>query len=67
MVRSVISNSNLPLSLWSEALKTTTYVQNWVPTKAVYKMPFELWKNWKPSLRYVHVWGCPTEIRVYNP
>ena len=30
-------------------------------------MPFELWKNWKPSLRYVHVWGCPAKIRIYNP
>ena len=43
MVRSMISNSQLPLSLWSEALKTTVYVLNWVPSKAVIKTPFELW------------------------
>ena len=63
----MVSNSNLPLSLWSEAIKTMAYVLNRVPTKAIPKMPFELWKSWKPSLRYVHVWGCPTEVRVYNP
>ena len=42
MVRSMISNSDLPLSLWSEALKTMAYVLNRVPTKVVHKMPFEL-------------------------
>ncbi|KAL6328058.1 hypothetical protein AAG906_033328 [Vitis piasezkii] len=52
MVRSMVSNSNLSLSLWSEAIKTTTYVLNRVPTKAVPKTPFELWKCWKPSLRH---------------
>ena len=63
----MVSNSNLPLSLWSEAIKTSTYVLNRVPTKAVPKTPFELWKCWKPSLRHVHVWGCPAEVRIYNP
>ena len=67
MVRSMISNTNLPLSLWNEALKTATYILNRVPTKAVFKTPFELWKGWKSSLRHVHVWGCPAEVRVYNP
>ena len=44
MVRSMISNSNLPLSLWSEAIKTATYVLNQVPIKLGPKTPFELWK-----------------------
>ena len=44
-----------------------TYVLNRVPTKVVPKTLFELWKCWKPSLRHVHVWGCPTKIRIYNP
>ncbi|RVW51337.1 Copia protein [Vitis vinifera] len=63
----MVSNSNLPLSLWSEAIKTATYVLNRVPTKVIPKKPFELWKGWKPSLRHVHVWGCPVEVRIYNP
>ena len=41
MMRSMISNSDLALSLWSEALKTLAYVLNRVLTKAVHKMPFE--------------------------
>ncbi|KAL4366702.1 hypothetical protein GQ457_05G014270 [Hibiscus cannabinus] len=29
--------------------------------------PFELFKGWKPSLRHIRVWGCPSEVRIYNP
>ena len=67
MVRSIISNSCLPLSMWSEALKTAVYVLNRVPSKAVPKTQFEIWNGWKPSLRHLHVWDCPVEVRVYNP
>ena len=66
-VRSMHSNSKLPESLWTEALKTTMYILNRVPTKVVPKTPFELWKGWKPSLRHIRVWGCPSEVRIYNP
>ena len=67
MVRSMLSNSNLPKFLWTEALKTAVYILNRVPTKAVQKTPFELWKGWKPSLRHMRIWGCPSEVRIYNP
>ena len=49
------------------ALKTAVYLLNRVPSKAVPKTPFELWIRRKPSLRHLHVWGCLTEVRVYNP
>jgi hypothetical protein len=65
MVR--ISNSYLPLFLWSEALKTTVYVLNSVPSKVVPRTPFELWNRWKPCLNHLHIWGCPIEVRIYNP
>ena len=67
MVRSMLSSSNLPKSLWAETLKTAVYILNRVPTKADSKMSFELWKGWKPSLRHMRVWGCPSEVRIYNP
>ncbi|CAJ2671288.1 unnamed protein product [Trifolium pratense] len=67
MVRSMLSNSNLPKSLWNEALKTAVYILNRVPSKVVPKTPFELFKGWKPSLRHMRVWGCPSEVRIYNP
>ncbi|XP_074306409.1 uncharacterized protein LOC141641653 [Silene latifolia] len=46
---------------------TATYILNRVPSKAVSKTPFELFKGWKPSLRHIRIWGCPSEVRVYNP
>ena len=67
MVRNMLRNSNLPKFLWIDALKTAVYILNRVPTKAVPKTPFELWKNWKPSLQHMRVWGCPSEVRIYNP
>ena len=63
MVRSMRSNTKLPQYLWFEALKMVVYILNQVPTKAVPKTPFELFKGWKSSLRHIHVWGCPSEVR----
>jgi hypothetical protein len=67
MVRSILSNFSLPILLWMEALKTAVYLLNRVPSKVVAKIHFELWTGRKPSLRHLHVWGCPAEARIYNP
>jgi GAG-pre-integrase domain/Integrase core domain len=50
MVRSMISHTSLPLNLWGEAIKTTAYILNRVPTKAANKTPYELWTGRKPNL-----------------
>ena len=55
IVRSMLSNSTLPLSLWMYALKTALYLLNRVPSKAIPKTPFELWTRRKPSLRHLYV------------
>jgi len=67
MVRSILSNSQLPLFLWSEALKTAMYILNRVPSKVVPKTLFELWNEWKPSLNHLRIWGCPAEVGICNP
>ena len=67
MVRSMRSNTKLPQYLWTETLKMDVYILNRVPTKDVSKTPFESFKGWKPSLRHIRVWGCPSEVRIYNP
>lgn len=53
IVINVISNFNLPLSLWNEALKTAMFILNKLLSKAVAKIAFELWKRWKPRLNYI--------------
>ena len=65
MVKSMRSNSKLLEYLW--AFKTIVYILNGVPTKFFPKTPFELWKGWKSSLQHIRIWGCPSEVRVYNP
>ena len=42
MVRSILGYSSVPISLWSEALKTAVYILNRVPSKAITKTLFEL-------------------------
>lgn len=67
MVRSMLSHSILPVNLWMEALKTAVHILNRVPSKSVPKTPNELWNGRKPTLNYLHIWGCPAEARVFNP
>jgi hypothetical protein len=67
MVMSMLSYSNLPLGLWMEALKTAMQILNKVPSKSVAKTPYELWTGRKLTLNYFHIWGCPTEARIFNP
>ena len=55
MVRSMLANSSLPDYLWGEALGTTTYILNQVPSKYVSKTPFELWSGRKPNLHHFRV------------
>ena len=55
MVRCMLVNSSLHEFLWSEGLKTTTYILNQVPSKSIPKTPYELWSQKKPSLRHFHV------------
>jgi len=58
MVWSMLINSTLPVSLWMYSLKTTMYLLNKVPSKAVPNTHFELWTNRTPNIRHLHVWGC---------
>ena len=67
MMRSMMSRCNLPEYLWGEAIKTANYILNRVQRKSVPKTPFELWTSRKPNLNHFSVWGCTTEVRLYNP
>ena len=43
------------------------YILNRVPSKVVAKTPYELWTGKKPSIRHLHVCGCPTQAQPYRP
>ena len=65
MVKSMMAESSLHISLCGEALKTSIYFLNTVPTKATIKTPYELSIGRKPSLKHLHMWGCPAQARPY--
>ena len=43
MVRSMMSYTDLPISLWGFALQTASYILNCVPSKSVTSTPYEIW------------------------
>src|SRR5262249_28027255 len=67
MMGSMMSRSNLPTFLWGETIKTALYILNRVPSKSILKTPFELWTGRKSSFNHFRVWGCPAEVKIYNP
>jgi hypothetical protein len=49
-----------------EALKTTIYIFNRVPSKSVPKTLYELWTGKVSSLKHLRVWESPAEAKVFN-
>ena len=59
MVRSMLSDSNLPQVFGAEALSMAVYIRNRCPTKAVKdKTPYEALTGEKPSVGHLRVFGC---------
>ena len=57
MVRSMMSQSDLPLSFWGYALETAAFTLNRVPSKSVDKTPYEIWTGKTPNLSFLKIWG----------
>jgi transposase InsO family protein len=63
MVRSMMSQSDLPLSFWGYALETAAFTLNRVPSKSVVKTPYEIWTRKTPSLSFLKIWGCEVFVK----
>ena len=60
MARSMLKGTELPNSLWVEAVHTTVYILNKSPTKSVRnRTPYEAWSGRKPEVSHLKVFGCP--------
>ena len=57
-----MSYSTLLISFWGYALNTAIHLLNLVPSKSVPKTSMELWSGHKPSMEYLHIWGCTTHV-----
>jgi len=65
MVKSIMAQANLLISFWGDALLTTTYILNHVPSKSVSTTLYELWNGRKPHLDHLRPWGSAGY--VHNP
>ncbi len=63
MVRSMMSQTDLPLSFWGYALETAAFTLNRVPSKSVDKTPYEIWTGKRPSLSFLKIWGCEVYVK----
>ncbi|PKI58225.1 hypothetical protein CRG98_021396 [Punica granatum] len=63
MVRSMMSYTDLPISMWGYALQTACYLLNRIPSKSVSTTLYEIWNGRTPSLKHVKIWGCPAFVK----
>ncbi|KAJ9565935.1 hypothetical protein OSB04_001901 [Centaurea solstitialis] len=57
--RSMLSEANLATQFWAEAVNTTCYIQNRsLIVKRFKRTPYELFRNRKPSIEHLHIFGC---------
>ena len=61
----MMSLTDLPLSFWGYALKTTAFTLNRAPSKSVEMTPYELWFGKKPKLSFL--WGCDAYVKKLQP
>ena len=66
MVQSMMSLTDLPLSIWGYALETTTFTLNRALSKSVETTPYELWFGKKPKLSFLKVWGCDAYVKRFH-
>ncbi|CAL2259306.1 unnamed protein product [Prunus armeniaca] len=65
MVRSMLSDKNIPKNFWPEAVNWTIHVLNRCPTLAVKDVtPEETWSGVKPSVDHFRVFGCIAHVHV---
>ena len=59
MARIMLHKYNLPLYFWAKAVNTLCYISNRVFKRPILnKTSYELWKNRKPKISYLRVFGC---------
>jgi hypothetical protein len=63
MVRSMMSQIDLPLSFWGYALETVGFTLNRVPTKSVERTRNKIWTGKRPGLSFLNVWGCEDYVK----
>ncbi|PRQ42077.1 putative RNA-directed DNA polymerase [Rosa chinensis] len=65
MVRSMLSEKQVPKVFWPEAVNWSIHILNRSPTLAVKDMtPEEAWSGIKPAVHYFRVFGCIAHVHI---
>ena len=64
--RSMLFASNLPSSLWAEAIGYLVYIRNRVLSSTITMTPFEAWNGRKPDLSNIRIFGSRAFVRCPN-
>jgi hypothetical protein len=63
MVRSMMSQVELPDSFWGFGLLSASLLLNRSSTKAAAKTPYEIWKGKVPNMSFLKIWGCDAYVK----
>ena len=63
MVRSMMSQTDLPISFWGHAHETAAFILNREPTKSVETTPYQVWNGKTPLLSFIKIWGCGAYVK----
>lgn len=64
--RSILLDSNLPPSLWAEAVAYLVYIRNRVLSSTGKITPFEAWNKRKPDLSKIRIFGSRAFLKRNN-
>jgi hypothetical protein len=64
-MKTMIHDQDLPMHLWTEAARTTMYVQNRLSHSALgFKTPKEMFSRKKPEVTHLKIFGCPVFVHI---
>jgi transposase InsO family protein len=66
-VRSMMSLSDLSVSVWGYALEIVEFILNRASSKSVETTRYELCHGKKPMLLFLRVWGCEAYVKKLQP
>ena len=65
--RSMLLNARLTEGFWEEAVRTSVYLKNRSPTRAVDSVtPYEAWSGQRPSLDHLRSFGCDAYAFIHS-
>lgn len=68
MARCLLKSMKMPSRFWGEAVRTTVYILNRAPTRALDGItPYELWHGQKPNVQHMRVFGCVAHVKRVGP